>query len=344
MKAKLRLGIVGTGAMAEYHTRRFSAIEGVSVAAVVDRDEPRAQIFAANAGIPSIYHDVGQLASSGTVDALAISTRDLWHAEASIEALSRGLPVFCEKTMARRGAEAEAMLNAAAAAGVPALVNFSKRNAGLLGMARDLIVSGQIGRVESVESFYLQDWLHNSRWGDWRTTTRWQWRLEEGQSSHGVLGDLGSHCLDALMFLFGEVFPIACVTRSFAAESEVEWKPEAPAEVAASAMLRCGDFGATLSLSFGARPSVDSFGFHIRGSSGDIVMDSDLSRDELTIISADGEGLRKLKAEKVPSTYERFVTLARGGIDPIAEEPIDFGRGLAVSRLVEALAEMAKEG
>ena len=344
MKNGLRIGIVGTGAMAEYHARRFSAIEGVTVAAVVDRDPGRATVLAVKAGIPAIYHDVEELAASGKADAVAISSRDLWHAESSIEALARGLPVFCEKPMARKVTEAEAMLRAAEASGLGALVNFSKRNGGLLALSRSIIDSGEIGQVETADFFYLQDWLHNDRWGDWRTSPRWQWRLDEEQSSHGALGDLGSHCVDAMLFLFGSASPRAASSRRFMGQSSTEGRSEAGSEFSASALFDCGNVGATLSVSYGSRSSIDAFGFRLRGSLGDVVVNYDLSRDELTLLSEDGSSSRRREAEKSPSTYERFVSLALSGADPLADDHVDFRRGLEVARVVEALAAMADLG
>ncbi|MDA8411290.1 MAG: Gfo/Idh/MocA family oxidoreductase [Treponema sp.] len=359
MRAPLRICLVGTGAMAEYHGRRFSALEGVKVVATVDRDRVRAAAFAEKAGIPAIYDDVGQLAASGAADAVAISSRDAGHAEAAIEALSKGLAVFCEKPMARNVPEAEAMVRAASASALPAMVNFSKRNGGLLALSRDLIRSGEIGEVESAEFFYLQDWLHSGCWGDWRTTPRWQWRLDESQSSHGVLGDLASHCVDAMLFIFGSAIPRACVARRFEAPLSAAWRPEvgaelsaeaelspgavafAGAELSARALLDCGECDAALSVSFGARSHIDAFGFRIRGSLGDIIVDTDLSRDELIVLTDEGAEPRRMRGRELPSTYECFAQMAGGGDYVNYDDPSDFANGLRVVRTIEELADLA---
>ena len=114
--------------------------------------------------------------------------------------------------------------------------------------------------------------------------------------------------------------------------------------MAASALLSSGEVDATLGVSFGARSSVDAFGFRIRGGLGDIVVDTDLSRDEITILADDGSVFRKAKPEKCPSNYERFVQLARGGIDALAEDPLDFCWGLEVVRIIDSLAEIGSSG
>lgn len=344
MKAALRLGILGTGAMAEYHAKRFAAIGGLVVAAVADRDRARAFAFADKMGIQKAYDGIEELLASGGLDALAVSNRDAGHPEACIEALSRGLPVFCEKPLARREGEAAAMARAAESAGLPNLVNFSKRNGGLLSLARDLVREGSLGEIEEADFSYHQDWLHHPRWGDWRTDPRWQWRLDEEQSSHGVLGDLGSHCVDAMLYVFGKVEVRCASARRLVAGEGKGWKPEFPAFVAARGLLASAGLPIHLDLSFGARASNDSFRLTIRGSEADLVLDPEKIRDELIVIEDDGASQRRLKAPTYPSTYERFVRMARGGAESPPEENPDFAQGRRVARIIDDLAALATTG
>ncbi|HUX36470.1 MAG TPA: Gfo/Idh/MocA family oxidoreductase [Rectinemataceae bacterium] len=341
MKAALRLGIVGSGAMAEYHAKRFAGIEGVVVAAVADRDRARALAFGERMGIAKVFGGVEELLASGALDAVAVSNRDAGHPEACIEALSRGLPVFCEKPLARRESEAAAMVHAAGRAGLPTLVNFSKRNGGLLSLARDLVADGAVGEIEEADFSYLQDWLHHRCWGDWRTNPRWQWRLDEEESSHGVLGDLGSHCVDAMLFVIGDVEVRAATARRFVASENEAWRPGLPAFVAARGLLASAGLPIHLDLSYGARTAKDSFRLTIRGSKADLVLDLEKSRDELTIVEGDGAEQRSRKAPSRPSTYERFVLLARGETDPSPEVLPDFAHGQRVAAIIDGLAALA---
>src|SRR5262249_33586037 len=62
--------------------------------------------------------------------------------------------------------------------------------------AREMVISGEIGTVKHVEASYLQSWLVSKAWGDWRSESKWLWRLSTGHGSNGVLGDVGIHILD----------------------------------------------------------------------------------------------------------------------------------------------------
>jgi predicted dehydrogenase len=99
--------------MAEYHAKRFSGMAGVAVTAVCDHLPSRAKAFAGSLGIEASFSTPAEMAASGEIEAVAIASRDLTHASFALEALERGLPVFCEKPMARRLGEAEAMAAAA---------------------------------------------------------------------------------------------------------------------------------------------------------------------------------------------------------------------------------------
>jgi predicted dehydrogenase len=42
--------------------------------------------------------------------------------------------------------------------------------------------------------------LASKAWGDWRTESKWLWRLSKKHGSNGVLGDIGVHILDFASF------------------------------------------------------------------------------------------------------------------------------------------------
>src|SRR6218665_1268138 len=88
------------------------------------------------------------------------------------------------------------MVEVAEAAGLVNMVNLTYRNVAELQKAREIVLSGEIGAVKHVEASYLQSWLVSKAWGDWRTESKWLWRLSKKHGSNGVLGDIGVHLLD----------------------------------------------------------------------------------------------------------------------------------------------------
>lgn len=340
----LRLGIVGTGAMADYHAQRFAKIPGLRIAAVCDKSLAKAAAFAEGRGIRASFREVSAMAASGLVDAVSIASIDGAHEQAALAALDRGLPVFCEKPLARGLKAAEAMAAAARRAGAPALVNFSKRNGGLLSLARRLAAEGRIGALRGAEFFYLQSWLIQDAWGDWRTTPRWRWRLDEEQSTWGVIGDLGSHLFDAALYVLGGAKVRSCAARRFEpAAADLASLAGRPAFESFEARLEAEGQGA---LEAGAKAGwsvpgrLDAFGLAITGDSGSMRLDFDRSRSRLFLREGEDGPELGLEAPSVPSTYERFAALASGSEDPLPGEDIDFERGLAVQRLIDGCGRL----
>jgi predicted dehydrogenase len=341
----LRLGIVGAGAMAEYHAKRFAGIGGMRVAAVCDHLRERALGFAEERGLAA-FDDPAEMAASGEVDAIAVASFDGWHKAPVLAALDRGLPVFCEKPLAREYGEAEEMAAAAASSGVPAVVNFSKRNGGLLSLARRAIAGGELGGGLRLELSYLQSWLLQDSWGAWRSNARWKWRLSESLSTHGALGDLGSHLLDAALLLAGEGLAARAFSgRRFRDESPPAGGPFFEPEGGGAfegfeARLASSSTTAALAADWRAAGKMDSFSVRAEGDSGSLEIDLERSRDSIVIRR--GGAARELRAGPVPSTYERFTAVAAGSADPLPEEPIDFARGLAVQRLIADCASLSR--
>jgi hypothetical protein len=88
-----------------------------------------------------------------------------------------------------------------------------------------------------------------------------------------------------------------------------------------------------------AEGKMDAFAILAEGDEGTLEIDLERSRDSL-VIRRNGEEARNLKAEAIPSTYERFAALAAGSEDSLPDEPIDFARGLAVQSLIKEFARL----
>jgi predicted dehydrogenase len=135
--------------------------------------------------------------SPGAISTAATNvTPDRIHHATSLALIAAGKHVFCEKPLAEHYAQALEMTEAAEAAGVINMVNLTYRNVAPLQRAREMVLAGELGTIRHVEASYLQSWLVSRAWGDWRTESRWLWRLSTGHGSNGVLGDVGIHILD----------------------------------------------------------------------------------------------------------------------------------------------------
>jgi len=335
----VRIGIVGSGGMAEYHAKKFSALPGVSVSACSDRLLDRARGFAERMGIPRWFASTADMAKSGEVDCISTAVADAGHARSALEALDSGLPVFAEKPLARTLAEAESMLARARAAAVPAVVNFSKRNAPAVALARRLVSEGRLGMVHGAAFSYLQSWLLNDAWGKWDLTPRWRWRVVPGTSTEGVIGDLGSHIMDSVRFILGEIRSVSCSVTAFTPDPDRPEGQRVPDSCAAVFRMEPG-FLVSARASWRAPGSLDAFAFTIEGDYGALAADIADSRDSVRFFDSSSGAWSVLKAPSVPSTYERFVGEVRGA----PGEAPDFTDGVEVQRIIEACAASAREG
>jgi len=212
----MRLLILGTGGMANQHAKHFAAIDGVTLVGGVDVDPKRVEAFNAAHNIPNAFPSLDAALAWGEFDAIANVTPDAIHHPTSMAAIAAGKHVFCEKPLATDYAKAMEMTEAAEKAGVVNMVNLTYRNVAQLQRARQIVQSGEIGKVKHVEASYLQSWLVSKAWGDWRTESQWLWRLSKKHGSNGTLGDIGIHILDFAVYGAGsDIDHVFCRLKTF---------------------------------------------------------------------------------------------------------------------------------
>lgn len=192
----MRLIVVGTGGMAKNHVEHFARIPGVTVVGAVDTDATRLTAFSDVFKIENRFSSLDEALAWGEFDAATNVTPDRAHHPTTLPLLAAGKHVLCEKPLAENYEKALEMTEAAERAGVVNMVNLTYRNVAPLQKVREMVIAGEIGTVKHVEASYLQSWLVSRAWGDWRSESKWLWRLSTGHGSNGVLGDVGIHILD----------------------------------------------------------------------------------------------------------------------------------------------------
>lgn len=196
----MRLMILGTGAMAVQHAEAFARIDGVELAAAVDPHPERLASFCDRFGIRRRFAKLPEALDWGEFEAVANVTPDSLHHATTIACLAAGKHVLCEKPLATDHILAEEMTRTASEACVVGMVNLLYRGVAPLQQARNIVLSGSIGEVKHIEASYLQSWLTQPTWGDWRRDDRWLWRLSTKHGSNGVLGDIGVHIVDFVCY------------------------------------------------------------------------------------------------------------------------------------------------
>ncbi len=339
----VRIGIIGTGGMANMHAEQFTKNKGCVVVAACDIDLPRAKAFAEKHGIPAAFAKVEDLLSAGGVDAVSVVTPDAFHLPVTMQCLAAKKHVLCEKPLALSAPDAKKMTSAAKKAGVVNMVNFSYRDWPCIQAAAALVSGGKLGEIRHVEASYLQAWLVSKAWGDWRTTPAWLWRLSSDHGSKGVLGDVGVHIVDYATFPVGPIREVFCRLKAF---------PKAPGNKIGKYKLDAND-SATLNVEFenGALGVIHTsrwVGGHanrlflkISGTLGSIELDSDRSTDSYRICRGkdlDTNSWKEVKCKRLPNNYQRFVTAIRTS----SQGEADFARGAEVQRVLDACFESEK--
>jgi predicted dehydrogenase len=361
----LRMAIFGSGGMAEYHAAKFSSLKDCVVVAACDHRSEHARAFAQRLGISLAFDSMDALLEWGQFDALSCAVIDGKHRQVVDTALGRGIPVFCEKPLSRTLADAQAMASLAtqawSASGTQSAVNFSKRNAPAL-LALKNAVESELGEIEKGEATYNQDWVATKGWGDWTSVPRWKWRLSPEESTAGCVGDLGSHLLDSLLFVFGKnalrsIGAGSGMGLDEAMERGLVASEILPRELSFNSTSSAGDekntrglplvdFSADLLLANGATvkmrtswiaPSVrvpgagDDFIIRVQGSRA--VAELDLGRSRTFITVMVGDKSTTVSGPPVVSTYENIVSSIRDGQEAFP----GFQEGLEVQQLLNSI-------
>jgi 1,5-anhydro-D-fructose reductase (1,5-anhydro-D-mannitol-forming) len=210
----VRWGILGCGDVAEKKSGpALYMAEGSELAAVMRRDRAKAEDFARRHGAKRAYGTVEELLNDAEVDAVYIATPPHLHREQTLAAARAGKRILVEKPMALNAAECDEMIAACREAGVSLHVAYYRRFYPKFVAAKSLIDAGGIGRVLGARL------LMCSR------STGGGWRVDPAVSGGGHFVDVGSHRLDMLLHLLGDVAEVSGfaenLPRRHAAENDV---------------------------------------------------------------------------------------------------------------------------
>jgi myo-inositol 2-dehydrogenase/D-chiro-inositol 1-dehydrogenase len=155
LATRLRVGVVGAGAMGSDHVRTLSSsVPAATVTCVYDVDAERALMTARPAGA-QVAASAKALVASSEVDAVVIASPDSTHADLALACLAAGKPVLCEKPLAVSPEAALEIVRTEVASGRRIIqVGFMRRyDPGFLELRR-VIEDGQIGSIRVVHAVH----------------------------------------------------------------------------------------------------------------------------------------------------------------------------------------------
>ncbi len=215
----LGVAVVGFGWMGRVHTQAYARVRHhyprlalrPELVTVAEEVPGRADEAAEQFGFATATRDWREVAADPRVRAVSVTAPNFLHREIGVAMAEAGKHLWIEKPVGLAPADARAVADAVAAAGVQGAVGFNYRNAPAVERARDLIASGELGTVTHVRVRLFSDYAAHP---DGALT----WRYERGRGGSGVLGDLASHGADLARFLLGDITSLTADTAVFVPE------------------------------------------------------------------------------------------------------------------------------
>ncbi len=189
MVERLRIAVVGAGEWGRQHARIFSRRPDTDLVAVVGRDPGRTAARAAEfAATP--FTDLAAMLAEARPDLVTVCLPNEGHFDATLQLVEAGVPLLVEKPLVFDLAEADRLIEAAAARNLFFAINFNHRYAEPVARAKAAIDAGEIG-----EPVFA--------------TWRFGGEANHGTSRHANLIETQCHGFDMLEHLVGRIASIA---------------------------------------------------------------------------------------------------------------------------------------
>ena len=208
----IRIAIIGTGTRSWAHLAILKTLPQFQVVALADPTPQNLDRGASLAPGAKTYSDYRKLlAERNDIDAVVVITPSFLHAEVTIAALDRGLPVLCEKPMATKVEDANRMIEASRKSGKLLYIGFQKRLVPTTAKMRELVAAGEIGAIQFVSgNLFRGDWNPQSwKYTDPKTGVATNWRYLTFTEGSALLED-GIHEMDTLNWMIAS--PVVRVT------------------------------------------------------------------------------------------------------------------------------------
>jgi len=201
---KLKVGIIGTGWIAEAHMVAYSYCPDVEVVAAADLIPGKAEAFFEDHCIDSdnvnFYLSHKDMLDNEELDAVSICTYNMAHAECAIYALNKGVNVMLEKPMCVTLDEAVAIRRAEKKSGKVLVIGFQPRFDENTKMIKKIVESGELGKI-----YYIATGGGRRRGIPTPFGTSF---IAKETAGIGALGDIGCYSLDMVLDAVGYPKPL----------------------------------------------------------------------------------------------------------------------------------------
>lgn len=167
---------------------------------VWDHDAARAEKRAAELPDAQAVTDLNVVLDDPEIAAVVVCTETNRHAEVVLPAAAAKKHLFVEKPLGFLGEDAYQMAKAIEEAGLLFQTGYFMRGDSKILYLKQQVEAGAFGKITRVRGCNC----HSGALGRW-FDTEWRWMADPKISGCGGFGDLGTHALDIMLWLFGEV-------------------------------------------------------------------------------------------------------------------------------------------
>ena len=199
---KLKIGIIGTGWIAECHMDSYLKMDDVEIVAGADLVPGKADAFFKRYGLENVrtYPSHKELIDNEELDAVSVCTYNMTHAECTVYALEHGVNVLLEKPMCVTLDEAVEIRRAEKKSGKVLSIGFQPRFDANMKEIKKIVESGELGRI-----YYIQTGGGRRRGIPTPYGTSF---IAKETGGIGALGDIGCYSLDMVLNAVGYPKPL----------------------------------------------------------------------------------------------------------------------------------------
>ena len=203
----IKLGIIGLGFIGQVHCRNSMKLPNAEVVAVADVST-RALDKAKELGVKKGFTDYEQLLNIPEIEAVIVALPTHLHLKCVKQAAEAGKDILLEKPIARNVGEAQEIISAAQKNSVKLMMGYPYRFNESFSLIKEKMTEGFFGDIVNANANLVTSGPFFHRIEGHTPVPVPEWWFNKELTGGGVLIDLGSHMIDLLRWLFGEVTDI----------------------------------------------------------------------------------------------------------------------------------------
>ena len=228
LNRKLRMGLVG-GGQGSFIGRVHSIAacldnRAVVAAGALSSNPERSKASAPDYDIPTeraygsyeeMFDAESKLPDGERIDFVSVTTPNHTHYEIAKAAVEAGFNVMCDKPMTFDLAQAEELAKTVDNSDVVFALTHNYTGYPLVRQAREMILSGELGEIQAIRSFYIQGWLRTRL--EESDQKQAAWRTDPSKSgAAGCFGDIATHAYNLGRYMTGLIpEQVSCQLKAF---------------------------------------------------------------------------------------------------------------------------------